>query len=75
MICPRCNKSFTGYPAISRRDNTTEICSDCGTLEALNDWYSQPKHCGTQDRDTLAHDCVVNPGGYCTHCGAGRDHS
>lgn len=41
-ICPRCcgyipSNTFAGeYPgAISRIDNKTEICSDCGTEEAI----------------------------------------
>lgn len=34
-ICPRCGKTYTGYPATSRFDNKTEICSDCGTDEAM----------------------------------------
>lgn len=34
-ICPRCRKEYTGRPAISRTDNTTQICPDCGTREAL----------------------------------------
>ena len=33
--CPKCGKSYTGRPALSRLDNTTAICPDCGTLEAL----------------------------------------
>lgn len=33
--CPICNKSLGKYPAISRQDNKTKICSNCGTLEAL----------------------------------------
>lgn len=33
--CPKCKKEFTGYPAISRSDNETEICSDCGVKEAI----------------------------------------
>lgn len=36
-ICARCGKAISGYPAISRKDNKTEICSNCGTLEALED--------------------------------------
>ena len=36
MKCPRCNKEIIGYPAISRVDNLTEICSDCGLDEALS---------------------------------------
>ena len=34
-ICPNCGKVIKGYPALSRKDNKTEICSNCGTLEAL----------------------------------------
>lgn len=33
--CPRCGNIMLGYPAISRFDNVTEICSDCGTEESL----------------------------------------
>lgn len=36
--CPICKEMTTDYPAISRRDNKTEICSKCGTVEALTDW-------------------------------------
>ena len=36
--CPRCGCSYkNGFGALSRRDNKTEICSDCGTLEAFED--------------------------------------
>lgn len=33
--CPRCGKIYTEHPAISRKDNKTEICSHCGVEEAL----------------------------------------
>lgn len=33
--CPKCGKQYQEHPAISRADNVTEICPDCGTLEAL----------------------------------------
>lgn len=33
--CPKCGKEYEGYPAISRADNETEICPECGTREAL----------------------------------------
>ena len=46
--CPRCgggipNDAQEGeYPgALSRRDNKTYICSECGTLEALEDFMGQ----------------------------------
>lgn len=34
-ICPRCGKEYTGRPALSRADDQTPICPDCGTREAL----------------------------------------
>ena len=45
-MCPRCQFSWIPtnahpgkYPgAISRADNKTEICSDCGTAEAIQDF-------------------------------------
>lgn len=33
--CPLCGKTYSGYPALSRVDNKTDICSDCGTREAM----------------------------------------
>ena len=35
-ICPRCRKPYAEPPALSRTDNETLICSDCGTREALD---------------------------------------
>ena len=48
MLCPRCNSNQIpnniapgAYPgAISRVDNKTEICSDCGLNEALESFYN-----------------------------------
>ena len=37
-VCPKCLRGIDGYPAISRKDNKTEICSKCGELEALEDF-------------------------------------
>ena len=36
--CFRCKKSYTEYPALSRRDNKTAICSACGSEEGINDY-------------------------------------
>lgn len=33
--CPQCGKEFTDQPAISRKDNETEICTECGVKEAI----------------------------------------
>lgn len=38
-ICPSCKKVIIGYPAISRRDNKTKICSNCGVKEALQTFF------------------------------------
>ena len=35
-ICPRCGKPYYEPPALSRLDNETLICPDCGTREALD---------------------------------------
>jgi len=34
--CPKCGKVTADFPAISRKDNRTKICSACGTAEALS---------------------------------------
>lgn len=36
--CPKCGKTYTEYPALSRRDNKTYICPQCGTDEAMEDF-------------------------------------
>lgn len=33
--CPRCGKTYYEYPALSRKDNKTEICPACGMREAI----------------------------------------
>ena len=35
-ICPKCNGRFDRLLAISRIDNKTMICDECGTKEALD---------------------------------------
>ena len=34
-ICPLCGNTYTDPPALSRTDNETPICPDCGTRQAL----------------------------------------
>lgn len=36
-VCPKCNQEYNGRPAISREDNETPICPECGMLEAVDD--------------------------------------
>ena len=36
MICPKCGRKCERLLALSRVDNKTMICDDCGTMEALD---------------------------------------
>lgn len=33
--CPLCGMEYHGVPALSRADNQTMICPDCGTRQSL----------------------------------------
>ena len=35
LVCPLCGKKYIEPPALSRTDNETLICPDCGTRQAL----------------------------------------
>lgn len=43
-VCPECGRSYSAYPAISRKDNSTEICPNCGLAEALSDSLFNSRH-------------------------------
>ncbi len=34
-ICPLCGRTYHDIPALSRTENETLICPDCGTRQAL----------------------------------------
>lgn len=38
--CPKCGKYYIGYPALSRKDDKTNICPKCGVAEALDIFLS-----------------------------------
>jgi len=40
FVCPRCGDYREDYPALSRTDNTTDVCSECGVMEALESFSS-----------------------------------
>ena len=42
-VCPICNRDYSEHPAISRKDNKTEICPNCGIKEALFDFIKIQK--------------------------------
>lgn len=35
-ICPKCGNQYSERPALSREDNKSDICPDCGMIEAFN---------------------------------------
>lgn len=49
--CPICGNPLGKYPAISREDNKTKICSNCGTLEALAAFKESLKGEKTNEQD------------------------
>ena len=38
MRCKNCGKEIVGFPALSRKDNKTKICAECGVKEALDEF-------------------------------------
>ncbi len=42
-VCPICGKVYKEIPALSRVDNKTYICPDCGTRQALESIGISPK--------------------------------
>ena len=42
-VCPRGGQAYRERPALSRLDNETLICPDCGTREALNSIGVKPE--------------------------------
>lgn len=43
--CPVCGRTYTDPPAISRRSEHKEICPECGTREAIEDWNQEHDNC------------------------------
>lgn len=39
--CPHCSRYFIEHPAISRKDNKTEICPSCGMKEAIEKFLAK----------------------------------
>jgi len=44
--CPRCEKLIDTFPSLSRRDNETFICPDCGNAEGYEDAKMVPAYKG-----------------------------
>ena len=50
-ICPNCGKAIIGHSAISRKDNKTEICDKCGTLEAVEVFEKYQREVKNENRN------------------------
>ena len=50
-LCPICNKELGQYPALSKKDNETKICSNCGMLEALEAFNKHLKESESNDEN------------------------
>lgn len=50
-ICPLCGRAYIEPPALSRKDNETEICPECGMMEAL---AAMPRRDSPADRTQKA---------------------
>lgn len=47
-VCPKCGKPYRAPSAISRADNRTPICPECGIREAL-----ESIGCSQEERDHI----------------------
>lgn len=80
-ICPICKNKIVGYPALSRKDNKTEICSKCGVAEALQDFArgnGEELYCQCESPDFQESEAHIQEAGQivtrslgvnCTNCG------
>lgn len=42
-ICPICKNLYSEPPTLSRKDNKTLICPECGMKEAIEEWAETEK--------------------------------
>lgn len=49
QICPICGKAYDELEALSRKDNKTMICSDCGTEEAMSELFNKDEEWNLRD--------------------------
>ena len=54
-VCPLCGRTYHGAPALSREDNETLICPDCGTRQALQSAWSRPSRSRSLRQSTATH--------------------
>lgn len=50
-VCPICHQIYTDYPATSRKDNKTKICTECSRNEALENVEEIFEELGLSDEE------------------------
>jgi len=43
-VCPKCGRTYTAYPALSKIDNVTPICPECRMHEAMDSLKIDKEH-------------------------------
>ena len=56
--CPVCGRTYTEPPAISRMSKGMEICPECGTREAIEDWNRDQEERTDKRTETRACDLI-----------------
>lgn len=74
QICPKCGRTYTERPALSRVDNKTAICPTCGTMEALASIPSSDKFPKAEAQAVLAWMNVQMYGDQRTEWSSGNEH-
>ena len=63
-VCPICGKDYDKHPAISRKDNKTKICPDCGVGEAFinfcNNYQKNQATNYSSDVSTFSRQCIYS---------------
>ncbi|MCD7812112.1 MAG: hypothetical protein LUG91_09760 [Ruminococcus sp.] len=59
-MCPKCGKAYTGRPALSRADNKTDICPECGMREALESMVARRRKPDPAERTRRAAQATWN---------------
>lgn len=49
--CPLCNMKYYGYPSLSREDDKTLICPDCGMRQALKEFAELSRKSELKDNE------------------------
>lgn len=58
-VCPICGEGYDEFPALSRRDNHTEICPRCGVIEAVDIFLESSKSVEAEVYTAYSHEADI----------------